>query len=246
MKTYTIEIKTKKTTTTTTTKEITERQYNAMKEASSRLLHIMQEKGKASLTLEEKAKGFGALDEELQSVALKEATWAYKDRRRIEKLNAFMQEHITIRVPGTSAYYALTPVAYRTRQGSCLALEGIGIQAIALIGTNAKTDRLSCRIITKGNKVANELSVAYGRRCMKEYITDKLAKGLKAAIDDALASLTYDDILKTLIRNGKLKDARAVNEEIAEFKGWDYAEIRAEQKVLRTCKVTRKSDRLAG
>ena len=242
--TYTINVEKKETVKTTKTMEVVEKQYKAMKAAEGRLLRLMLDKGKASLTAEEKAKGFASLDDDLKQTALQNATWAYKERRKMEKLNAFMADHLTIRVPGTTARYALTPVAYQTRQGVFIGLEGLGIQATALIGVN-REGRLACKVITKGKEVKDNLSVAYGRRAMKEFITDKLRNSLTSAINDMLASLTYQDVYKAIMRGGKVLDARQVNKEMAEFAGQDYDEVKAEARTLRTCKVTRKAAKTA-
>ena len=247
MKKYTIEVTKKETTTTTSTIEITEAQYNAMNAATSRLVAIMQEKGKASLTAEEKAKGFASLDVELQINALRNATWKFKERKQIERLNQFCQDHLTIRVPGTTARAEVRPVIYRTREGIILSLDGLNVPCIALIGVS-KDGHTACKLITKGRNVTNELSTAYGRRQLKEWITDKVKAGLTSAINDMLHGITIDDIIKLMMKEGRassFKDARSITEEMAEFAGLDYDTIKAEAKQLRTCKVTQKAVKTA-
>lgn len=223
-------------------------EYTTLKEAENRFYAIMQKKGKATLSKEEKEEVYKTVPEEIRACALKNATWKFRERKQIEKLNQFLEDHMTITVPGTvTVKAAVRPVIYQTRQGDLLALDGLNIPAMALVGVNAD-GHLACKLITKGREVSNELSVSYGNRELKKWVTSKVKSGLTQAINDMLYSMTFDDIVKAIIKQGKasnFKDARSVTEEMASFVKWDYEGIKAEAKQLRTCKVIKKATKTA-
>lgn len=227
------------TTTTTTTIAKTDAIYATMKAAEDRLVAMMLAKGKATLTAEEKAEGFGTLDSPLQKTVLQNATAAFKVRRKVEKLNAFFEGKVTVRIPGTTTLFALTPVAYQTSQGTILTLEGVTSQCTAVVVYDKRNGQLACHFVTKGNAAKDELSIAASRRAMKEFVTSKVANGLRSAINDTLAGLTFDDIEKAVLRYGKVKDARGVNEDMAKLANFDFEDVKREAKKLRTCKVTK-------
>lgn len=228
------------------TKKETEKMYNEMKTVEYKLISAMVKNGKATLNKEEKDSILSALPEGYRKAVLINATASFKERRQIERINAFISENITIRVPSSTAYAKLKPVIYDITGKYYLALDGMNIPAIALISVN-KEGHLVSKLVVKGQSVKNQLSTSYGARQLKEWEVSKVSTGLASSINDMLYSFTLDSLLKAMIATGKvtLRDARNVNEEMASYWKLDFETIKETAKIIRAKNTAKKATKIA-